>query len=53
MVLYVPSREKNPIGSSNKLLPTNKVPFEVISHEGNVSYRHISEHVEKEFHVER
>jgi hypothetical protein len=51
MVLYVPSRENNPIGSSNKLLPTNKGPYEVISHEGNnVKCRHMSEHEEKEFH---
>jgi hypothetical protein len=52
MVLYVPSKENNPIGSSNKLLPTNKGPYEVISHENNVKCRHMSEHEEKEFHVE-
>jgi hypothetical protein len=47
MVLYVPSRANNPIGSSNKLLPTNKAACEVISHEGNnVRCRHMSDHVE-------
>jgi hypothetical protein len=52
MVLYVPSRENNPICSSNKLLPTNKGPYEVILHEENiVKCRHMSEHVKQEFHV--